>query len=68
MSWSALKRPFCQQLERLAAEPVEPPGAATPAKAELPGPRTLYRVFRNGRMWFLDPKTKTKKIVGEAPP
>ena len=30
--------PLLPQLERLAAEPVEPPGAATPTKAELPGP------------------------------
>jgi hypothetical protein len=48
-----------------AQAPVEPRGAAFPAKAELPGPQTLYRVFRNGRMWFMDPKTK--KIVSEAP-
>ncbi len=49
-----------------ARAPVKPPGAAFPAKAELPGPPTLPRVFRNGRMWFMDPRIK--KIVSEAPP
>jgi len=46
--------------------PVEPPSAPSLAKAELPGPQTLHRVFRNGRMWFMDPRIK--KIVSEAPP
>ncbi len=52
--------------ELRSAAPAEPSGAATPAKAELPPPQTPYRVFRKGKMWFLDPKTK--KIAGEAPP
>jgi len=50
----------------LVAETAEPAGAAFPAKAELSGPQTLYRVFRKGRMWFVDPKTK--KVVSETPP
>ncbi len=48
-----------------AQAPVKPPGATFPAKAELPGPQTLCLVFKNGRMWYMDPKIK--KIVSEAP-
>ncbi len=45
---------------------VMPPSPPTPAKAPPRATSGLYRVFRNGRMWFVDPKTK--KIVSEAPP
>ncbi len=51
---------------------VAPPGAPTlaeaaliPAKAEPLDTSRLYRVFKNGRMWFMDPATG--KIVSEAP-
>jgi hypothetical protein len=51
-----------------SAAPPEPPGPAGPAEPATsapPAPEYLYRVFRHGRMWFLDPKTN--KIVGPAP-
>jgi hypothetical protein len=47
------------------SEPVGPVGPPAPAKPAPSAPRTLYRVFRKGRMWFMDPRTK--KIIGEAP-
>jgi len=52
------------------AEPATPAraeraGPATPAQPGPPPPRGLYRIFKHGRMWFMDPKTK--KIVGPAP-